>query len=62
MTLPLLRDGGPLPPVAVDPYFTFPSYQNLTAMAVEWAARDARALPRRGGLPWSPPVTLQPHG
>ena len=62
MTLPLLRDGGRLPPVAVDPYFTFPSYQNLTAMAVEWAARDGDALPRRGGLPWSPPVTLQPHG
>ena len=62
MTLPLLRDGGALPAAAVDPYFTFPSYQNLTAMAVRWAAADAGALPRRGGLPWAPPVTLQPHG
>ena len=62
MTLPLLRDGGPLPPSAVDPYFTFPSYQNLTAMAVQWAAVDAGALPRRGGPAWSPRVTLQPHG
>jgi hypothetical protein len=62
MTLPLLQDGGPLPAAAVDPYFTFPSYQNLTAMAVGWAAADVRALPRRGGTTWAPAVTVQPHG